>query len=357
MEWRQMDGERYLPLAAYLLKIYRRKHMGTTRDQFIHEMNFHGGCVLVDPEEADFILFPYRWKPQFAECLTWQRVQNLSAPVVCQYWGKDLLRPESLALPFDHWICLSPMFVRTKCPQHGMGMSYFIPDCAQMFADGVRLLRKSEKPTIGFCGVSAPLRTAWGKTKLIDYIRLFSTYLSRLKVSPETMWRSFGNNTKHAYRTRLIRQFNACPSIECHFVLRQVGGLVDNSYTNKADDDPFNTEFYKNITESLYTICCRGTENYSVRFYETLCMGRIPIVVDTDLVLPFDDRIDYRKHCVWIDQKDISKAAEILLEFHHSRSEEELLAIQQSNRTLWQTHLSHTSYYRQLAEIISPKRH
>jgi hypothetical protein len=35
-----------------------------------------------------------------------------------------------------------------------------------------------------------------------------------------------------------------------------------------------------------YVVCPRGTENYSFRIYEALGRGKIPVIIDTDMVLP-----------------------------------------------------------------------
>ena len=47
--------------------------------------------------------------------------------------------------------------------------------------------------------------------------------------------------------------------------------------------------FIKNMQKCDYTLCVRGTGNYSGRFYMTLNAGRIPVVLDTDVVLPCED--------------------------------------------------------------------
>jgi hypothetical protein len=43
-------------------------------------------------------------------------------------------------------------------------------------------------------------------------------------------------------------------------------------------------EYYENIKQSTHILCVRGTGNFSVRYWETIMMGRIPIVIDTDLL-------------------------------------------------------------------------
>lgn len=49
--------------------------------------------------------------------------------------------------------------------------------------------------------------------------------------------------------------------------------------------------YLQNIMDTQFTLCGRGTGNFSARFYHVLALGRIPIVVDTDMVFPLEDRI------------------------------------------------------------------
>ena len=83
----------------------------------------------------------------------------------------------------------------------------------------------------------------------------------------------------------------------------------------------------------------RGGE-FSYRLYEILAAGRIPIFVNTRCVLPFEDEIVWRQHCVWIEENQISRAGEILAEFHSGLSAERFGAIQGANRRLWESRLS-----------------
>jgi hypothetical protein len=56
--------------------------------------------------------------------------------------------------------------------------------------------------------------------------------------------------------------------------------------------------FYNNILENLFTLCVRGWGNYSYRFCQTICLGRIPILIDTDCCLPYEEIFDYTKYIV-----------------------------------------------------------
>ena len=53
-------------------------------------------------------------------------------------------------------------------------------------------------------------------------------------------------------------------------------------------------EYYQNIDNTDYTLCIRGTGNFSVQFYQTLALGRIPIFINTDCILPFEKEINWK---------------------------------------------------------------
>lgn len=45
-------------------------------------------------------------------------------------------------------------------------------------------------------------------------------------------------------------------------------------------------EFAEHMARTSYVLCPRGCENYSYRAYEALRFGRIPVIIDSDMVLP-----------------------------------------------------------------------
>ena len=56
--------------------------------------------------------------------------------------------------------------------------------------------------------------------------------------------------------------------------------------------------FVRNMKQSDYVLCARGAGNFSIRFYETLALGRIPLYIDTNAPLPFEDSIDWDRYLV-----------------------------------------------------------
>ena len=105
------------------------------------------------------------------------------------------------------------------------------------------------------------------------------------------------------------------------------------AYKINSDQDRKKTtaEFFKNIEQNPYTFCMRGGGNFSVRFYETLIMGRIPVLVDTDVRLPLADDVDWSRHCLIVSENSIT---EDLITFHSSKTDLELQEMQRNNRKL-----------------------
>jgi hypothetical protein len=97
-------------------------------------------------------------------------------------------------------------------------------------------------------------------------------------------------------------------------------------------------EFVDNIQNNLYTLCVRGGGNYSFRLSETLMMGRIPILVDSDCILPFENEIPYKQNTVYITKENsdnFTNIDKVIQDFHSSHSEERILEIQKENRNIW----------------------
>jgi hypothetical protein len=94
--------------------------------------------------------------------------------------------------------------------------------------------------------------------------------------------------------------------------------IINNEWGNL--DDPL--KFYKNIKNSLYGLCVRGGGNFSFRLGEVLMMGRIPILIDTDCILPFPDLIPYDTNFIRIPIEKIDDMVNIIEKYHESKGDD-----------------------------------
>ena len=146
-------------------------------------------------------------------------------------------------------------------------------------------------------------------------------------------------------RYSVLKSLEKSKAIVCNFIYR-------NSYRGGAQTETeikqSTKEFFQNIERNLYTICIRGAGNFSVRLYETLIMGRIPIVIHSDAKLPLENEIIWKNHAVLAHKNNVIDS---VLTFHNSLSNEELIAIQKSNRDLMLTQFLRVNYFHKIHQL------
>ena len=125
------------------------------------------------------------------------------------------------------------------------------------------------------------------------------------------------------------------------------GGALTEAQRNQTT-----LEYYDNLLQSDYVLCVRGAGNFSVRFYETLMMGKIPIFVNTDCLLPLADEIDWKKHVVWVEWDERHLIASKVLDFHQNISPEAFVELQLQNRKLWKEQLTVGHYLQKLSNDL-----
>jgi hypothetical protein len=114
-----------------------------------------------------------------------------------------------------------------------------------------------------------------------------TTALSPLE--PSTKPRvAFCGALTHPSREFCLGMLEASPEIECHFKRRLL-------FWNGVIADPVShREFEENLKCAEFALCPRGAGNFSIRFYEVLKAGRIPVViVDSDTAWPLGELIDW----------------------------------------------------------------
>jgi hypothetical protein len=73
-------------------------------------------------------------------------------------------------------------------------------------------------------------------------------------------------------------------------------------------------EFYNNMKNNTFILATRGGGNWSMRFYEIMCAGRIPVLLDTDILLPKEDEINWEE--LIIIDKNVDKLVKKVIEWN-----------------------------------------
>jgi len=82
-------------------------------------------------------------------------------------------------------------------------------------------------------------------------------------------------------------------------------------------------------------------------------MGRIPVLLDTDVALPYEDTIDYDSQCVIVKKKDLGRIAKVVKHFHDENTDSQLQSLQAENRAIWLDKFSSTNFYANFSKEMS----
>lgn len=114
----------------------------------------------------------------------------------------------------------------------------------------------------------------------------------------------------------------------------------DSFWGGKIHDADLRREYISNITNSDLVLCCRGAGNFSYRLYESLSLGRIPIIVDTDLPLPCSDVINWNSFIITSPANII----EGVVNFWKKTTPEEFKQLQLYTRHIYKLYLSPSGF-------------
>ncbi|GGD15035.1 exostosin domain-containing protein [Flavobacterium orientale] len=203
---------------------------------------------------------------------------------------------------------------------------------------------KSATPSIGFCGHATDSTLKRGKELLKCVLENGKRFLQN----------PFRNDWEPLFasafeRWYLLQTLANARDLHCNFIFRKhYRGGVDNLTEQKRTTK----EYYDNLMQSDYVLCVRGAGNFSVRLYETLLMGKIPIFVNTDCLLPLTDEVDWKQHVVWVEWEERHLITFKLLEFHKAISNEAFKEMQYKNRKLWKEILTVAHYMKKTGNAL-----
>ncbi len=298
-------------------------------------------CSFVEHcEDANFAILPVNWSDYY---LTGRKKLIRKFYDTCREKGIAVLSYN----PGDHGVKI-PSFanhkrsfvlrqsgLRSKLPQNHYGCPVFWFDPLPFMGLKDTIIReKSLEPIVGFCGqaIDSTLR------KIAKPFFLFSHNVrSIVGLIPEDKEDWFIPPTK--LRRKALRILNSQQHIRTNFILREkykAGVRVKGT----EEERKVRIEFYQNMLDSDYVLCVRGSGNFSARFYETLAMGRIPLVVETDQLWPLEDIIKWNEYGLFVPFRELHNLPEQLLAFHDSLTNEDFKSLQMRCRKLWEEKLT-----------------
>lgn len=293
---------------------------------------FDTSCYALTEEitKSDFVLVPYNYNfiseknPVLFEKIV-SFAQKNKKPLLIDGAG-DIEKP--IAIKDAYVLRIGPYRFQHK--ENEIVITPY-PDDMLRHRNGELIIRpKGDIPIVGFAG--------WSKLTLKQRVR------TELKMLPYRLL-SFFDSRYGAYekgvvfRGRALSTLSAAPEtlLKANFIKR----ISFSGHLNTAVGDPWKLreEFVQNLIESDYALSVRGDANASTRFYEALSLGRIPLFLDTECVLPFEDEIDYKSFCVFVDFRKVKTMPGVLAEFHKKVTNEHFMEMQRKAREVFASYL------------------
>lgn len=300
-------------------------------------------------EEADFVILTMSW-------MYYKMTNQVDMAITFIKEANQLEKKVIMSLPSDFGISipkdLDVIVIReqgykSKLDDCHYCVPVFIDDPLKKYYNQTTVFKReyNTKPTVGFCGQTDDSKIEALKELAKISIRNMLYYFGLRYQTPHNFI-----TTKYL-RSRLLRYFQTSSKINSNFILRKQHRAGVETLKNR-DTHKTSLEFFDNIKNSDYVLCVRGVGNFSVRFYETLAMGRIPVFVNTDCILPHDDLLDWNKYVVWVEYKDRHRVAEKVAEFHSKLDSEKLNNLFEANRKLWEEKLKLKTYFQNLFQNL-----
>lgn len=300
---------------------------------------------LTSLDEADIAILPFDWrsirgdswrgkvdKDGMKLALEFSKLVRSAGKPLVIFFGSEC---SDESLPIDNALVFRQSVYHSDSRfSHTPIFPFFCEDFVQKYLDNQVPVRKKEQtPTIGFRGFARP-------PSLDRFIKTLYYHANSL-----VKHLKFGVSP---YKGEILRT-QALNKLQASTVIKQNIEIFDRAVffeaTTPEEKMKTRMDYVDNMVNSDYIFCCRGSGNYSNRFYEVLSCGRIPIFLDTDCKLPLDNLIDWKKYCVWIEEKDADNIAEKVAEFHARLSPDEFKNLQLACRKIWLEHLSPQGFY------------
>ncbi|MFT7644542.1 MAG: hypothetical protein ACI9BF_000191 [Candidatus Paceibacteria bacterium] len=200
-------------------------------------------------------------------------------------------------------------------------------------------------PVVGFAGmVALPTRV-----KEIKY--QIKKLIFRFKVLLGTKRREEAQGLY--FRRSITKALDKTDKCKTNFVIRNSFSALEKTLSKAPD--VLRKEYIDVLQNSDLGLVIRGDGNFSLRFFEVLSMGRIPLFINTDTPLPLEDEIDYDSFMLRVDHSDLRRLPAIIEKFWNDLSDEQFIEMQKKARTVFETKLRTDVFYKNLFDTLERK--
>jgi hypothetical protein len=342
----QYDQGQRMELAEILRPYWKDAPFSEEQRKETYGVSSEDFCVAEKLQQAALAVLPMTWnyylkRGQVAKALHFIQAARLAGRPVLSYVSGD----EGVAVPSecdDVYVIRASGF-RSRRRRRQIAQPVFFDDPAAAYPDFLSYDRapKSEgRPLVGFCGHASSHILKSARDILRGFVRNTAHALGARPEEPQPLY------PPGLRRARALRMLGGSPLVETRFIVRSRyrAGAVSREQTSR--------EFYQNMAHTDYTLCLRGGGNFSKRFYETLALGRIPVLVDTDCLLPFESILPWDSHIVRVPEVELDRLPQSIADDFSAAGSDGLTDRKRQCRRLWEDWLSFGGFHRQLFRVI-----
>lgn len=285
-------------------------------------------------ERAEVAVLPSGWD-NYARDPVWReaarayldRARAAGMPLAVFYVGDST---EPLPLPGAHvW---RTSLLRSRRGEREHVLPAFACDVARDLGGTPAPREWRPTPVVGFCGYAPDARPA-----------------GRARAAARRLLGRPGHPA--SIRTEACRRLARSAGVATRFTFRPAywaGAVAPDGGLDYAVMRTAREAFVRSLVDSDYVLAVRGGGNFSVRLYEALSCGRVPVFLDTDCVLPREDAIDWRSLCVWVDRSDLPRIGELIVSAHAALGPDGFLERQAECRRAFVDWLTPEAFFRGL---------
>jgi glycosyltransferase involved in cell wall biosynthesis len=313
-------------------------------DSYLPDIEYY--AITDDIQKADMVLAPYRhnWLLTFDPSLLKSCVDaahGAGLPILVDGMG-DIENP----IDTENTYVLRYSGYRFLPSPERIQIPLTVDDLLERSRGGTLEIRKKRegKPVVGFAG--------WANMSFKQYLR---TIIKELPVRVRGIFDSrYRACTKGLlWRQKAIQILLKSPEIV--FNLRARRSFSANPKTAEGDMQQLREEMVATILDSDYALDVRGDGNNSARLFEILSLGRIPVIVDTERIFPFSDKVDYSSFALIVDFRDIKHLPERIAEFHKNVSPDRFEEMQRNAREAFVRYFRIDAFMKPLIEELRTK--
>lgn len=296
--------------------------------------------VVSRPAEADFLLFPHKYS-------SLKKIPKRDANMLISHFvklaethkkkilifaladsDKHIDIPHSIIFRYSQYgykkrnneIMMPPYTAHIRSPK--------LSDYRRRAWKRITVREKYSMPTVSFCGWA-------GFSNPYDWLVYgFSLFIANVKAYIFLNQHALLHKPGIYFRRKSVQALKESTALHANFIMRKsFSAQIGFDGRRRINPEVAEKEHVESITNSDFILSAKGNANEAMRFYEALSLGRFPVLINTDKVLPLEDYIDYTKIVVTVDYARIIEDTEqAILDFYNSLTNEEFQKRQQMAR-------------------------